>query len=135
MLWTLESWILPSWCFPPLIVKSHRYYIITFEPLGHQILSICYLAMSFAVMRPPWLYIQTVWLTQFCCGRLWSSKEFQECRCHPVKVHIFWEGHKILRSLHLSFDLHYIEKSKVEISQILWPSQNIWTLITLKKIP
>ena len=24
------------------------------------------------------------------------------------KVHIFWEGHKILRNLHLTFDLHYI---------------------------
>ena len=24
------------------------------------------------------------------------------------KVHIFWEGHKILQNLHLTFDLHYI---------------------------
>ena len=24
------------------------------------------------------------------------------------KVHIFWEGHKILRNLHLTFDWHYI---------------------------
>ena len=24
------------------------------------------------------------------------------------KVHIFWEGHKILRNLHLTFDCHYI---------------------------
>ena len=25
-----------------------------------------------------------------------------------VKVHIFWEGHKILWNLHLTFDWHYI---------------------------
>ena len=24
------------------------------------------------------------------------------------KIHIFWEGHKILRNLHLTFDWHYI---------------------------
>ena len=26
----------------------------------------------------------------------------------PDKVHIFWEGHKILRNLPLTFDWHYI---------------------------
>ena len=31
----------------------------------------------------------------------------------PFKVHIFWEGHKILRNLHLSFDWHYIRRTKV----------------------
>ena len=25
-----------------------------------------------------------------------------------IKVHIFWEGHKILRNLSLTFDWHYI---------------------------
>ena len=24
------------------------------------------------------------------------------------KLHIFWEGHKILRNLHLTFDWHYV---------------------------
>ena len=43
------------------------------------------------------------------------------------KVHIFWEGHKILRNLHLTFDWWRFPK-------ILWPSQNIWTLITQIKI-
>ena len=27
---------------------------------------------------------------------------------YESKVHIFWEGHKILRNLHLAFDWHYI---------------------------
>ena len=27
-----------------------------------------------------------------------------------IKVHIFWEGHKILRNIHLTFDWHYIGK-------------------------
>ena len=33
------------------------------------------------------------------------------------KVHIFWEGHEILRSLHLTFHWHYIGRSKVKTSQ------------------
>ena len=31
------------------------------------------------------------------------------------KVEILWEGHKILRNHHLTFGIHYIVKSKVEI--------------------
>ena len=27
-----------------------------------------------------------------------------------IKVHIFWEGHKILRNLHLTFSWHYIRQ-------------------------
>ena len=42
-----------------------------------------------------------------------------------VKVHIFWEGHKILRNLHLA--LHRT-KVRWRFRKILWPSQNIWTL-------
>ena len=34
-----------------------------------------------------------------------------------VKVHIFWEGHKILRNLHLTFDYSTAVKSKGKISQ------------------
>ena len=35
-----------------------------------------------------------------------------------VKVHIFWESHKILQNLHPNFDWHYIQdKGKVKISQ------------------
>ena len=43
------------------------------------------------------------------------------------KVHIFWEGHKILRNLQQLFDWQYIGQI---IGKILWPSQNIWTLLT-----
>ena len=28
-------------------------------------------------------------------------------QCYQFKVHIFWEGHKILQNLHLTFDCHY----------------------------
>ena len=44
--------------------------------------------------------------------------------------YVFWEGHKILRNLHLTFDWHYISRTKVRwrFRKILWPSQNIWTL-------
>ena len=41
------------------------------------------------------------------------------------KVHIFWEGHKIVRNLHLA--LHRT-KVRWRFRKILWPSQNIWTL-------
>ena len=35
------------------------------------------------------------------------------------KVRIFWEGHKILQNLHLTFVCMYLDKSKVDISQNL----------------
>ena len=41
------------------------------------------------------------------------------------KGHMFWEGHKYLRNLHLTFVLCYMWRFR----KILWPSQNIWTLI------
>ena len=44
------------------------------------------------------------------------------------KVHIFWEGHKILRNLHLTFDY---STYRWRFHKILWPSQNIWTLLLL----
>ena len=34
-----------------------------------------------------------------------------------IKVHIFWDGHKILRNLLLTFDCVYCSKSKGKISQ------------------
>ena len=37
--------------------------------------------------------------------RLYLSVSVLFCR-----VHIFWEGHKILRNLHLTFDWHYIRQ-------------------------
>ena len=46
------------------------------------------------------------------------------------KVHIFWEGHKILQNLPLTFDCSTYLQSKVRgrFRKILWPSQNVWTL-------
>ena len=46
------------------------------------------------------------------------------------KVHIFWEGHKILRNLHQLFDWQYISRTNNwwRFRKILWPAQNIWTL-------
>ena len=45
----------------------------------------------------------------FCRFKQWCYLRYNE-----GKVHIFWEGHKILRNLHLTFDWHH--KSKVKIS-------------------
>ena len=47
------------------------------------------------------------------------------------KVHIFWEGHKILQNLHHRFVLCSNGQIYVRwrFPKIVWPSQNIWTLI------
>ena len=46
------------------------------------------------------------------------------------KVHIFWEGHKILQNLPLTFDHMYCsQKLGEDFAKFLWPSQNIWTLL------
>ena len=51
------------------------------------------------------------------------------------KVHIFWEGHKILRNLPLTFDRMYCsQKLWEDFAKFLWPSQNIWTLLFIHKI-
>ena len=49
-----------------------------------------------------------------------------------VKVHIFWEGHTILRNLGQLFDWQYIHRTKNwwRFRKILWLSQNIWTLLS-----
>ena len=49
------------------------------------------------------------------------------------KVHIFWEGHKILRNLHQSFVLctYCLSNNWWIFRKTLWPSQNIWTLTDL----
>ena len=51
-----------------------------------------------------------------------------------VKVHIFWDAHKILQNLPFTFDYVLYIQSKVRrrFCKILWPSQNIWTLPTIK---
>ena len=46
-----------------------------------------------------------------------SSMSLPKNYNHQVKVHIFWEGHKILQNLHYRFDWHYIGQIYSEISQ------------------
>ena len=41
---------------------------------------------------------ETLW------GKVWRIGQYN----HMVKVHIFWEGHKILGNLHVTFDWLYI---------------------------
>ena len=52
-----------------------------------------------------------------------------DCNKTFLKVHIFWEGHKIFGKSSPNFWPQYIQ-SKVRwiFHKILWPSQNIWTL-------
>ena len=43
-------------------------------------------------------------------------------------VHIFWEGHRNLKNLPLSYDIIVKSKQSWIFFQILWPSQKKWTL-------
>ena len=72
-------------------------------------------------LMPCWISMlpQTVKLIT-CFHDSWFTK-------FSFKVLIFWEGHKILWNLYSTSKVH-TDKSKVKISQILWPSQNISTL-------
>ena len=49
-----------------------------------------------------------------------------------LKVYIFWEGHKNFAKSSPNFWLQYI-RSKVRgrFRKILWPSQNIWTVVVV----
>ena len=63
-----------------------------------------------------------IWLTEhFVFVVIWQDF---------VNVHIFWEGHIILRNLYLTFNWHYMDKSKVEIFQnfVAFSEYNVWTL-------
>ena len=46
-----------------------------------------------------------------------QSWQMIKCTAISIKVHIFWEGHTILRNLHLTFVLCSAVKSKVKILQ------------------
>ena len=49
------------------------------------------------------------------------------------KVHIFWEGHKLLRNLHRRFVLCGNGSNlRWRFRKIFWPSQNMWTLTVPK---
>ena len=64
-----------------------------------------------------WLFWTSTSLRHFLLYKHWQKVVIFE---RPsIKVHIFWEGHKILQNLHRGFIL---------CSKILWPSQNMWTL-------
>ena len=52
------------------------------------------------------------------------------------KVHIFWEGHKILQNLHRRFVWLALHRTNLRrrFRKILWPSQNISTLKALMNL-
>ena len=44
-------------------------------------------------------HIRSIW------RNCWCIRKYMVCTYYICKVHIFWEGHKILRNLHLTFVL------------------------------
>ena len=57
----------------------------------------------------------------------WVLIDLSNAMYNWFKVHIFWEGHKSLRNLPLTFDYStYSQRGRFR--KILWPSQYIWTL-------
>ena len=78
-------------------------------------------------------------MSDFCT--LFTMVSFEHVDFWPrcCKVHIFWEGLKILRNLHLTFAKVKVKrlalhrtKVRWKFCKILWPSQNIWTLYEFK---
>ena len=62
-----------------------------------------------------YLKIERIRLYKYTLKVSKSRKQFMASSLLPkknkkidFKVHIFWEGHKILRNLYLTFDWHYI---------------------------
>mgnify|MGYP006864198437 CR=1 FL=1 len=51
-------------------------------------------------------------------NRFWKSSTWRPFEIIPIiqfdKVHVFWEGHKILRTLHLTFVLCSANQKQVE---------------------
>ena len=63
---------------------------------------------------------ETIWLWN--SSRIWLSRSLEHFflavgQSNFGKVHIFWEGHKILRNLLLTFDWYYIGQKEVKILQ------------------
>ena len=52
-------------------------------------------------------WIEGAW-TEIQSKIIWSFRWTIQRRKHNSKVHIFWEGHKIMRNLHRRFDWHCI---------------------------
>ena len=75
---------------------------------------ICLLWSAVCLLLPGSLHILVTWF--------WSTL---------VKVHIFWEGNKILRNLPNICPMYCQSNNWWRFRKILWPSQNIWTLPTL----
>ena len=92
---------------------------------------------------PHWcqsLYEVELFYRQLMISQVIEDKRIQQIRILTnnslfidmiCKVHIFWEGHKILQNLHLTFEFWlalHTTKVRWRFHKILWASQNIWTL-------
>ena len=56
-----------------------------------------------------------------------TNDQLDSMKLNVVKVHTFWDGHKILRILLIG----HRTKVRWRFRKILWPSQNIWTLFII----
>ena len=60
---------------------------------------------------------------------LWSRQVAMSNKSCAIKVHIFWEGHKMFAKSPAFFDWYKHQSKKGrDFAKFLWPSQNIWTL-------
>ena len=83
-----------------------------------------------ACLKPYLTYHIIWWILPVLVKFIYFEKatKFEEISLSfDVKVHIFWEGHKLLRNLLLAFDCTTYMRSKVRWSfhKMLWSSQNI----------
>ena len=56
-------------------------------------------------------------------------RAFQSLHSVDVKVHVFWEGHKILRNLHRRFEWHYIAQTYLQLPLRQWGAGNVYLLV------
>ena len=73
--------------------------------------------------RSIFAHLKSLWILFICIEKL---------TIFCIKVHIFWEGHITLQNLYITFFLCSVQcQSNVRwrFRKILWPSQNIWTLL------
>ena len=83
------------------------YIILFYQELGTVVLFIALVVVVVLTLTPTTTF-RPQWPQKAQVRILKKSWDNPGCPVDAIKVHILWEGHEILRNLHLTFDWHYI---------------------------
>ena len=127
-----------------LIVSSTSFFSFPFSSSRNAARITIWLARSKKAWNSRYMYEVFKFFVQNQCSKMLTFQTFRKNLNRPkkqfhnlsaIKVHIFWEGHKILRNLHRRFDCYYMGQIYGgDFAKNLWPSQNIWTLQNIKDL-